>query len=206
MGLKIQKQSIVMQNLIIFLLLSIFFTHAVDSMISGISAFSFTRFKYTILNNFELVTMIFIGILSITWAKKISFIFVIGTFSWIFIYLGQIYLIGFDKRVLLLFFFYLIFSTVFLFSWFIELQEAQYHPSYSKRDLGSIFQNNLEVRVIQNNGTVLNGFLTNWSTKGCFIAFDNDISKLKGLVQLELQFEDKSFSAELDIISSYYRV
>ena len=73
-----------------------------------------------------------------------------------------------------------------MFFWFIELGEAQYHPCYSKRDLGPLYQNELKVSVLTQGGEKLSGYLTNWSIKGCFITFNEDIPKIKGKVALEL--------------------
>jgi len=201
--LKVLKQSVAMQNIIIFLLLNIFFLHVVSSLANGTSAFLFSGFKSHILDNYILMLLTLFTVLMVSWVKKISAYLLIGIIVWTTNAAIQLYLIDYSKFVLLLIFFYLVTGGIFFLFWFLEMEEAHYHPLFSTSDIGNRneFQLNCSLTI---GDQIYSGFLSNWGESSCFFVLDAGMGKkVRGSGMLELKFQGNLYKNSIVVYTEY---
>ncbi len=108
--------------------------------------------------------------------------------------------IEFSKFNLVLIFFYLIIAFYLYQFYLYDIAEAYYIPRFGKNDLFSTGLATIQTKVVKDGNKCLEGVLTNWSEEGCFIKGEVT-SKLKGLVDLELTFENRVVCCQGVIVS-----
>jgi len=202
MNIKVVKRSLVIKNLILFILFSIFYLHLLYSLNRGVSAFDIAGLKMNIQNEWALVMLGLTSIVSIFLGLKASR-FIYFLFFSIVIVKGSIPLFKeLDKFLLIMNFIYLVFSYYFHLFWKLELSEAFYKPCFTKRDLGPKSALPFSVKVTDKNGIEVKGDLTNWDKNGCFIALKGAQS-IRGKINVEIQYEERSFSQEGVVMTEY---
>lgn len=203
MRIKIYKRSVVVRNVIFFLMLSLVFFYIELSFQQGLSAFSLVQLKKFFLNESLLcLSAIVSGFFIFKVKKNSSFIFLFFTF-FIFIRGIGLYVENLDKTLLLLNFLYLVFSYYLLIFWLIELKDATFCPFFDNSliDPSSIFK--VKVKCSFNNGPDLSARLTNWDQEGCFILFDQKkIPHIKNVL-LSFSFAGTEFNNSGRIVSRY---
>ena len=201
--LKVLKQSVAMQNVIIFLLLNIFYLHIVKSLTLGHSSFIFSEFKAQILDNYLLVILTLLTVLLVSWVKRISALFLLFVIGWTTSISVKFYFVDYNKFSLMLIFFYLLTGGIFFLFWFIELEEPFYHPLYERHEIGN--RNEFQINcILKIKGNEYNGYLSNWGESGCFCVINNLHSKhLRGKGKLEVLYGQKVYSAFIEICTEY---
>ena len=205
---KIHQHSITMQNLVIFILLSVFFIHSLQSLAAGVSAFNLLDLKQLIISKLFLATLMFATIFLIVQMRKISlwplllFLFLV---SW---ECFSCYFVSGDKLILSLSFIYLMFSIFFFLFWYHELGNAVYNPGYSFREVGGISKFIIPVQFSRESGEdpVISGMLTNWGPESCFVTVNEDHRSESFLLrEMQLKFAGETFRCRVELISSYFR-
>ncbi len=201
--LKVLKQSVAMQNIIIFLLLNIFFLHVISSLANGHSAFNFAQFKENILDNNILMLLTLVAVLLVSWVKKLSAYVLLGIILWTTRMAISFYLIDYSKFVLLLIFFYLVTGGIFFLFWFLEMEEAHYHPLFNARELGNKNEFNLDC-TLKIRGRDHNGFLSNWGERSCFFVQNSpELQKIRGRGILQLDYQGNSYQNDVVVYTEY---
>lgn len=201
--LKVLKQSVAMQNIIIFLLLNIFFLHIVYSLSKGVSAFEISLFKSNILDNHYLMLLTLFAVLMVSWVKRLSSVLLLAIISWTAYKTVGFYLQDYSKLILVLLFAYLMTGGVFFLFWFLELDEAQYHPHFRKDELGNRNEFHLDATLRIHNVDYA-GYLTNWGEKSCFFVTEQEqTKKIKGKGVLSLNYQGNLYSSNATIFTRY---
>ena len=206
MGLKVYKYNEVIQNLILFLILSIFFLHIVISFNKGLSALNWVSLK-SLFFDLPILNLLFIGsILSIMRAKNFSKLFLILFFIYISSYSFLLFFENFDKIILVLNFIYIVFAFYFYIYWTFELRKAIYLPCYSPHDIGDKTYYDLKGKVlIKDSKEEILGYIVNWDQEGCFFYSKKlPVKRNKGGVTLVVEFEGLIFSQEAEVVTSYF--
>lgn len=192
-------------NLIIFLLLSLFYLHVIHSLKVGVSAFDFVHFKQLIKSERLLVMFTFLTLLLVTKVYNVSKYFVMAQYAVILYYSISIYLDDFNKLILLLVFVYALFGGYFGLFWFLELGEAIYGPNYSHLTIGPRQIYDIPVSLeLNNQSEIFKGHLSNWDARTCFIVTEReDISTAKGKGTLWVHYEGNQFCSEVEVCTSY---
>ncbi|MEC7183430.1 MAG: hypothetical protein VXW15_12000 [Bdellovibrionota bacterium] len=206
MGLKVHKYSEVTQNLIIFLLLSIFFLHINISFDRGLSALNIDALKEVFFEFPILNILLFGSFFSIIRAKKYSKTLLALFFIHISVYSFFLFFKNFDKIILVLNFFYIVFSFYFYINWSFELKKAVYLPSYTPYDIGNKTYYDLRGKVVSNkSGQKVSGYIVNWDQEGCFFYSEDPILQdFRGKLTIEIDYEGLTFTQKAEIVTSYY--
>lgn len=203
MSVRLYKRSIVLKNIILFIILSFLYLHTLSSINQGSSALNYTHFIDYYSNHLLLVYTGVLTIFSIFMAKPISKI-IFSIFSFLYIFQGvSLFLVNFNKFLLLFNFLYLVLAYYFYLFLKLELEEAIYRPSYNKYDVANIDLHNIHVQLSGKFGDSVKGHITSWDTLGCFIKLHDDSVLAKGPVGVEISFEDNSFFQRGFIVTSY---
>lgn len=201
--LKVLKQSVAMQNIIIFLLLNIFFLHVVSSLAHGTSAFHFAQFKTHILDNYLLMLLTLSTVLMVSWVKKVSAYLLIAIIVWTTNDAIHLYLIDYSKFVLILIFFYLLTGGIFFLFWFLEMEEAHYHPLFNTHDLGNKNEFQLNCSIKMREGE-FQGYLSNWGERSCFFVLNSEHEKkIRGQGVMSLTFQGNIYQNNVLVYTKY---
>ena len=194
------KRPAVIRNSILFCIISLFFLSVTESLEGGFSALQLNGFMSFLQKHKYLLTFSTLSILSISMLKKASpYIFLVYCAS-ISISSLRLFFIDFDKLILILNFFYIVFSyNFFLFSK-MELAEPFYNPKYSRNMLPNYLGKAFPVEI-KRNGKSQKAFLTNWGENGFFCRLDDSSEKLKGRVEIESKLDGHSFFAEGEVMT-----
>ncbi len=202
MRVKLYKRSIIINNLLVFILFSIIFLHILYSLDRGISAYSVDIFRSFLSDNILLSIVAFVTGVSIwnifSFSKILFFLFC----SLIFISGMVIFFHNFDKFILVLDFIYLLLAVYFYIFWKLELEEAIYHPNFSSADINKAFAYSLNIEVELDSGEKIKGHLTNWDNNSCFLFLEMK-NNFRGRVNLHIEFENRIFAQRGVIISQY---
>ncbi|MCB9060604.1 MAG: hypothetical protein H6622_03675 [Halobacteriovoraceae bacterium] len=202
MRLELFHKSILMKNLIIYLLISPFFLHIISSIDSGYSAFDENHFKEFFFSYY------WIFILSILTSRMV---FLARSYSRIFIFFHSLAILGlsvsffwgnFNKFILILIFLFTLFSFLFFLLWKLELNEPYLRPNFDIYQIGdkSLIKINCILKMKEVSYV---GHLTNWDQLGCFMYIFNPITELYQTAILEVEFEGQIFSQNCTIVSKY---
>jgi len=206
MGLKVHRYNEIIQNLILFLILSLFFLHIIISFSKGLSALNLASLKELFLE-MPFLNVLFLGsLLSIMKAKEFSKVFLILFFFHISAYGFLLFFENFDKIILVLNFIYIIFSFYFYICWTFELRKAIYLPCYTPYDIGDKTYYDLKGKVSLADGNKeLLGFIVNWDKEGCFFYSKEKFpKKKKGYLTLQIEYEGLAFFQRAEIVTSYF--
>lgn len=107
----------------------------------------------------------------------------------------------FSKFIIVILFFYLLFSY-YLFQFFIQdKNESYYNPLFQSDYLFEPMCKKIPVTLLDGNGNPhLEGHLTNWSDAGFFVSFTKEL-ELKGVQNLKINFEGVDFEVRARKIS-----
>ena len=191
MNVKIIKRSIVIKNILIFLIFTIGYLQVCQSLAAGVSALNIQSFLTMIETHPLIWTSFTLAFLSTFFSTRFASFFLNLFFIIILKESIQLALINYNKLIIVLIFLYIISSVSFLILWIREHKSAIYNPCYSKYSIGHIDNHNI-ILEIESPYKKINGVLTNWDSDGCFILVKHSDSKLSGQVSLKLNLVAKS--------------
>lgn len=99
----------------------------------------------------------------------------------------------FSKMILVILFFYLLIGY-YLFQFYkMDMLEPFYNPGYSENRLFEPMLNKINCSVFEKkSGRVAHGYLTNWSSEGCYVHLDEE-QVFSSQVQLTIEYEGVEF-------------
>tara|TARA_Y100000296_G_scaffold78741_1_gene101891 strand:- start:145 stop:648 length:504 start_codon:yes stop_codon:yes gene_type:complete len=112
----------------------------------------------------------------------------------------SVFLIDFDKLILILNFTYIVLSYNFYLFLKLELKEPYYNPRYPANII-PIYESKLLPIKIKRAGVEFDAYLTNWGLNGFFCKVDSD-SKIRGRVEVEALLQGHSFYLEGNVVTS----
>jgi hypothetical protein len=202
--MKIIKRTPLLKNLLLFLVLSIFYLHVTSSLHEQRSAMEWEELKSLLIENRMLAAFLLGAFWTTFFAKKSSKLFIMMYLSFIFGQTFYFFLMSFDKLILLLNFSYLVFSFFFFLLWKQELERACYNPGYQVNELGLTPEYDLPLLVTSSSHRIHgSGHLMNWDESSCFLILESSIVDLKGQVEVELFFQGKTFKAAGYVVAKY---
>lgn len=198
--MKFVKRPVVIKNVLMFCLLSLFFLSVIESLEGGVSALDFKQFIERLRGDLVLVFGTCLTFYTIFRGNKFSpFIFILFC-SYILVRSFNVFFIDLDKIILFLIFFYSIVSYNFFLFLRMELREPFYNPSFPVNILPSFKYEKLPI-VLKKEGVSYSAFLTNWGENGFYCQLrDADLS-LKGSFEIEISFEGQTFFANGDVMT-----
>ncbi len=210
MKLKIQKRSLILQQVVAFVLLSPLYLMALQALSTGYSPFSSELLLDYLKTNFLVVPLAIFCAWGVwhgrAWSGKFFVFFVILMGG----ILSKVYMGYQDKTVLFLLFFYLLLSLGAAVIWIVELSRVIYHPGFHYRDLG--LKSAYPIRVefcfpTRSIDTFYHGYLSNWDSANCFIVPEEELT-WEGLtqdcvVEMRVVYESYNFEGRGMVISSY---
>ncbi len=204
MNVKLYKRSTVMRNMILFILLSLFFIHLQFSINAGVSALNLGNLVELLWNQKMMVFFALLSIVSILFASRLSKI-LFFIFSILVIYNGfSIFFIKLDKIILLMDGVYLVLAYFSYLFWHFELNESIYVPGFSTNLIGNKSIYDIRVELMAEFRDPANGFMTNWDEFGCFIVLNGEFDPtIKKTVKLYISFAGKEFSQWGEIVTGY---
>ena len=135
MKVQLLKRSAIIKNILIFQLLSLAYLQIVQSLHFGISAIDYKNTPQFLADPWIFISFTAAFISTYLATKFASFFF--GIFCAIILSKPIMYLFeSFDKVILVLIFFYLIFSIYFILFWETEKKEAAYRPGFKENAMG----------------------------------------------------------------------
>ncbi len=202
MNVKIVKRSIVIKNLILYIVFSLFYLHLLYSLTRGVSAINLVQFQTNVQSEWALIMLGLTAIIAVFLGIKVSRFIYFLFFSIILIKGATPLFKELDKFVLIMNFVYLVFAYYFHLFWKLELDEAFYKPRFTKRDLGPKAKLPVNVKVIDRNGALVSGELTNWDKSGCFISTEGQ-TVIRGKVAFEVEYENRIFTQDGIVMTEY---
>ena len=203
MGVKLHRKSIIINNISLFIVLSLLFLHTISAMGKGISAFSWYEFIETIRTHYLTIAAGAITFLLVRSAKTISR-YVFPIYALIILFnCFSVFFVSFDKVILTLNFAYLIFGFYFYSLWVVELSEAVYCPGYYIEDVGRKSTYDIRVKLILPNEDEGWGYLTQIGEASCFLLVEEKFRQARGKLKIALEYEGTSFEQFGEIITSY---
>jgi hypothetical protein len=199
-GLKFIKRPIVIKNILLFCLLSLFFLSVIESLEGGVSALDFKQFISRLRGDFLLVAGSMITFLSIYKGARFSPYLFLVFCSYIILRSFYVFFIDLDKVILFLIFFYSIVSYNFYLFLKMELREPFYNPSFPTNILPSFEYKKLPI-VIKKDSKSYEAYLTNWGENG-FFAQVSDAQKVRGSLDIEITIEGQTFFATGEVMTT----
>ena len=210
MKLKIQKRSLILQQVFAFVLLSPLYLMALQALSTGYSPFAPELLLDFLKTKFLVVPFAFFCAWGVwhgrAWSGKLLVVFVIL----MGLILAKVYMGYQDKTVLFLLFFYLLLSLGGAVIWIVELSRVVYHPGFHYRDLGlkSAYPIHVEFCLpTQSMEKFYQGYLSNWDSANCFIVPEEEIQweglKQDCVIELRVVYEQYGFEGRGMVISSY---
>ncbi|MCR9205748.1 MAG: hypothetical protein NXH75_14280 [Halobacteriovoraceae bacterium] len=193
--MKFIRRPAVIQNGLVFCLLSLLYLSIVESIHGGVSALDTKLFLEFLKRDQNLVIMASIAFLTILRGFKFSSYVFLAFCLTILVNSFSLFFIGFNKVILLLNFIYAIVAyNLFLFLR-LELSEPFYNPMFPKNMMPEFSQKRLPI-VIKHNGKSLSAYLTNWGEEGFFCKLESPVKSLRGTIEIEILFETFTFFAK----------
>lgn len=211
--MKILKRNYEHRNVAFFLIFSMIYLQVLSALSTGSSIFEMEQLKIFFNSHYIILSIALITFYMIVRMKrhseKMLFFCLLLISAKSFIMLSQ----SFNKLILTLNFFYLIFSFYFFITWEIETLKASYRPLFSANDLEKDSRFFLKGRVrlsTKDEDFVVS--VTNLDPNSCFVLFDtplakefiSDIKKMK-TCRLSVEHEGVLFSDLAIPVSLYDR-
>ena len=201
--MKVVARSPIIYKLIMFVILSIVHLHIVYALDADISALNINRLKGLMIGMPYLVMYSLFLIISIYNVKKYS-IYLLMMFSiFIFYKTFTIFIIGFDKILLILNVIYLIVSYNFISIFAEELKSSVYNPNF---ELGSLFvddYNDVEVELFDTRkGRAIKGTLSKLDERS-FVVHTNE-NHIKGEVKVVFKYKRHVFTCIGKVVTKYH--
>lgn len=203
MGVKLHKKSAIINNISIFIVLSVLFLHTVISLGKGVSAFVLTDFLNLLRHS--PVTLI-IGALTLICIRRASVVsrYFLPLYSFLILYsCFQVFFVNFDKLILVLNLSYLVFSFYFYGLWKVELAEAVYCPGFYLEDVGRKSFYDVRVKLTFPDEQEGWGVLTQVGGTSCFLLVEEHLRNSRGKLKIVLEYEGTFFEQFGEIITSY---
>lgn len=199
MKLKIIYRSSVVWNIIGYTILAFFFLYAERALSLEKTALDMSFFKSFITSNKILLSSFIISILSLYTLRKFSFTLVLS----LLVYVGAVFIYDlfqqFDKLILLMLFFYILFSYYFLLELYTELSRAYLNPKFSENELFDPMLYKINASIVVDSKVVGSGYLTNWDEVSCFLHTSDNLSEFEGTIKVE--FDGCEFLQDAKIAS-----
>ena len=208
--MKILKRNYEHRNLILFLLFSMVYLQAIYSLSHGESLLNLASVKSFLVNHYIILLVNIFTIFAIVNVKKHSDKVLLLCLALItgknFIMLAA----SFNKLILGLNFFYLIFAFYFFVVWELEIAKASYNPHFSQIDLEKESRFHLAGKIENlGNGEVVEALITNIDENSCFVLLQSNdqVTKLDPSARYHLvaEYEGVTFVHKAVLVSLYDR-
>lgn len=198
--LKIYKKSPVMRNTALFAIFSVLYLRVTTSFVKGVSALATgTSITFLLENKYLIATLVIFCLALFRGRKYSKYLYLIFIFQGI--YLGFThYMIALDKFILILNFAYIILAYNFYLFMSADLQEASNTPTIEKGDLYTGLTIDSDVLIKGSTEDIRARFI-NWDENTCFVKIEENISKLKGKVDLAWAFEGSHYKCSGEIVT-----
>lgn len=191
--MKVVRRSMILWNLIIFVILSMAFFHVGGSDLNKVSSFSYSNFglmktSYLVLG--VVSTLALFSLFLVSKLSKFTFVILVSTvFTLTVINLT----FSFSKLILVLLFFYLVLSYFYYQFLILELNQASVNSGYTKRNLFEPMLYKINCEVELPDGKMIAGYLTNWDDTGCFLKLAEKL-KLPKKFKFYIRIENEEFT------------
>lgn len=206
--MKILKRNYGHRNLILFLILSLVYLQAIDSLSNGQTIFSLKSLSSFFIKHYFILLLTAVTGYMVLKIKKYSEIFLLICLITIvgknFILLSD----SFNKLTLVLNFIYLVFAFYFFMTWELEVGLASFNPRFSKYDLEKETRFKLSAGISDKSDGVdsVPVLITNIDPESCFLLLPKNSSlkmKAGSTYFLETDFEGVKFKHTARLVSSY---
>lgn len=200
---KIIKRDFNLTNTLAFIILSIIFICAIQSLSLGVSLFSFNTIKLVLIGNFFVFGLFLLTVFMVGKFKKNSqWLFLLYTIIVViksFVFLAS----GFNKLVLGLNFIYLLFAFYFFTTWELYVLKAAHNPNFSEIDLEKESRFNITGHIENLENEKLGSFvLTNIDHESCFVLMEGEsTSIIENSLRLVIDYENVRFTSRVELIS-----
>lgn len=204
--MKILKRNYGHRNLILFLVLSLFYLQAIYSLSIGRSVFSFLSFKSFLTNQYIILILSVVAGYMVLKIKKFS---EYALLVCLVVIVGKNFILlsdSFNKLILVLNFIYLLFAFYFYITWDLEVGFASFNPKFSNYDLEkeSRFRINANISTRDFRYSLRNAKITNLDEGSCFLLLEEKIHlNSKEQYFLESVFEGVCFRHQARVVSHY---
>lgn len=199
--MKFVKRPVVIKNVLLFCLLSLFYLSVVESLEVGVSALDLKQFVSKLKQDTLLVSGALLTFWMVFKGMHISPYAFLLFCSYITVRSFGIFFIDLDKVILFLIFFYSVVAYNFFLFLRLELKEPFYNPSYPKNILPEFSYKKLPLTIKQ-DGVTHKAYITNWGENGFYLQFKEKDIALRGLVEAEIEIEGQTFFAHGEVMSS----
>lgn len=210
-NMNILKRNYIHRNVLLFLVFTIFYMHALDCLAYGVSIASFEAMNLINYKHVFIWFLVLMSFFSIFFVRKHSEKFLLATL--IFVSLKNFMLLSysFNKLILLLDFVYLLFAFYFYVAWELETKRACFRPRFSKNDLEK------ESRAILSGELLVDGkswpiHLSNLDENSCFLILKEKLTsqELKEVLESDeiyvaSMLEEVNFKQKIRISAKYDR-
>lgn len=208
MNLKIKQRSLILKQVLVFVLLSPLYLIALQALSSGYSPFSPILLFNFLKTKFLILPLFMLGAWGVWHARSWSGQFLVFFVIVMSLVQGAIYLSYQDKVVLFLVFFYLLIALGTVMIWLIELSKVVYHPGFHHLDLGkkSAYPISVEFSLLPHApDKKYKGYLSNWDIANCFIVPEESLvlPEQNVIVEFKVLYEDYLFEGRGELISTY---
>lgn len=208
--MKILKRNYGHRNLIIFLILSLVYLHAIYSLSNGRSLFSWMSLRSFFVDHYFILALTAVTGHMVMKIKKFSEIFLLVC---LIVIVGKNFILlsaGFNKLTLVLNFIYLLFAFYFFITWELEVGLASFNPHFSAYDLEkeSRFKLSAMISTDAEGEDSLPVFITNLDQESCFLLMPPNSTLVidpAKLYFLESNYEGVRFRNSARLVSSYDR-
>jgi len=203
--MKILKRNFEHRNVIVFLILSVFYLQAIYALSKGISFYGLEALRVLLKEHSIILGLVVLTVFTILKVKKHSDKLLLLVLVLItgknFILLSS----SFNKFVLVLNFLYLLFAFYFFVTWELQINKASYNPLFSRYDLEKTTRFQIKGKLKGDTLPETDVLITNIDENSCFLILVNDISKLdpKEKFVLVTNYEGILFEQEATVVSSY---
>lgn len=106
----------------------------------------------------------------------------------------------FSKLMILILFFYILFSFYLYYFFNQDYNESYYNPIFAKDSLFEPMCKKIGVEVFQGDKLLGTGYLTNWSREGFFV-FLSDWQKISGVCDIRILFQENIFKTRAKMVT-----
>lgn len=197
--LKVRKKDIIVSNTVVYLILAFFFLYLQHAYRYHLSPFSLVYLRKSAELFWYVAVPVVFSILLIwrhhRWSKM-AFAFSV---SLVGLKVIEGLFIEFNKIIVVALFFFTVISYFLyqLLSHYLSL--ASINPNYSKDDLWKPLLREITCKV-EHEGKIIEGFLTNWDSEGCFVKLPSRFT-FKKRVKVYIHFQDRDFEQSGEVVS-----
>lgn len=201
MNIKVISKSNIVWNVIFFLLLSFLFYHAQLAYKGKYSSLDLYKLKELALSHKHMAVLILITIISVYRVKKYSIYLFLITGIVITFESFKLLKVDFDKMLLVLNSFYIIWLYYFYQILNLELSESFYNPNFSTNEMFDPILLKINGDIELPDGKTYSGRIVNWSESGVFIKLDNPYKIINKKVKVKIKFNSEDFITSAKLVS-----